>query len=120
MPVTQLESFSQAYNIIIPILTGLIGLLTPVVCRILNERKNRSRRMMIGVIGSMPEVLAEYADFTDYRKALKSGYRVCIVHCRSLSFALRKMDFVVCDLKKDPKIISPDDIERLQAILPKD
>lgn len=114
-----IEQSQSTLNVLIPVLSGIIGFLTPFIVKYANYKKTRSKRVFIGVVGSLPECLAPYADFTDFKKAVNSGYRVCVVHCKDLSFALRKMDFVVADAAKDPKIIDPSDTNRILAILPK-
>lgn len=84
----------------------------------LARRELRAQQMIIGVVnGPVPEVLKSYRDFTDFKKAVHSGLRVCILHCRTLSFALSHCDFVVADSDKDPKIIKYSDTDRLNAIV---
>lgn len=66
------------------------------------------RPMIIGVVGGrVPKALTPKKDFSSYKLAVRSHDEVVILHCRTISYALRKCDFVCADVKSDPKIHTP-------------
>lgn len=116
-----MDFFNNISTVVIPFLTLVIGFATPHVLKFLEWRRERARRLFIGIVRcKTPECLTKYRDFTDYHKAVASGFKVVIVHCRTLSFALRKCDFVIANTGDDEKIISPNDEAAIDAILEKE
>lgn len=76
-----------------------------------------ARCQIIGVYGvEVPCELQHLPLYTNYRKARHCKYDLCVLICRTLSFPLRKCDFVVTDQGVDPKIVKPDNHARLTAI----
>lgn len=104
--------------------TGLLTSLCTFVGRLIEEKRRRSCVTILGVVGKLPSstmtVLAPYPDFTDIRKAIRSGYSFVVLHCRMPSYALRKCDFVVMEGGHDEKIIEASDTNRIASILPDD
>lgn len=94
----------------ITILTALVGAVTILVKKCIElKRIVRPLKCIIGIVGQTPECLIKYPDFTSYEKALASPEKTVILHCKTLSYSLRKCDFVCADAESDPKIRKPDD-----------
>jgi hypothetical protein len=68
------------------------------------------------VYGEVPDELATYPIFSNYRKFRACKSRVKVLLVRQLSFGLRKCDFVIAD-HDDIKIINKDNDERIKSIL---
>jgi hypothetical protein len=68
----------------------------------------RNDKTIIGIVGKVPDQLLQYQDFTSYRKARLSEDKVVVLHCRTLSYALRHCDFVSAKSGNDEKIRDPD------------
>lgn len=83
----------------------------PLIRTITEHTVRRANKMIIGIpSGSiLPPALEKLPDYTDYKKALHSEFGKVVLHCRTLSFALRKCDFVVYEGNTDPKVHSAND-----------
>lgn len=78
----------------------------------------RSRCQIIAVFGvQIPEEFKGIPVYSSYAKAKRCKYEVCVLITRTLSFGLRKCDFVVTDGGLDPKIVHPDDHTRLESLV---
>lgn len=91
---------------------GLVGLVSSfiVLYKNMNDTRKHLRRKTT-IIGipcgqDVPPGLLKLSDFTSLKKAINSDERVVVLHTRTLSYALRKADFVCIDdaSKTDPKI----------------
>lgn len=97
-------------NLFVAIITGLTGLCGSIVAIYEQRMKLQRLRKTITLIGipagvQTPEILYQFRDFTDYKKALKSGLDFAVLRVRSLSQALRLCDWVIYDGVTDPKVI---------------
>jgi hypothetical protein len=95
-------------------LATLLSLLLTVIVvplfRILRERyKNRYKSCVIGLVAGtpLPDALKPLPDYTSLQKARADG-GTCILHCRTLSYALIHCDFVCANEGTDPKIHGSD------------
>lgn len=114
-----MEAIKNNVLLAIAILSSIITFLTPFYLKWKARTQAKADRLFIGIVRcKTPECLSGYRDFTDYNKALESGYKVVILHCRNLSYALRKCDFVIADAAEDEKIINPEDVAAIKQILP--
>lgn len=93
---------------------GIGGFLISLLRSYFQRRELRARRTVIGIVHcNIPACLTQYPDFTDYSKCAQAGYRLSILHCRNLSYALRHCDFVVTEENSDEKIINCHDTTRI-------
>lgn len=114
MACTRMEEMNDFAVIQWIIAVGLPTLCTsiiiPLVSSLRSSKLKRSEKVVYGVVGKrLCEPLAHLPDYTDYHKAINSSDRKVVLHCRTLSFALRKCDFVCADMADDVKIYAPDD-----------
>lgn len=78
----------------------------------------RSRCQIIAVFGTeVPPELRRLPLYTSYYKAKHCKYDLVVLLTRTLSFGLRKCDFVVAEEASDPKVIRPDNHDRLEALV---
>lgn len=94
----------------IVVVTTLIGAITVLIKKVIDLKNTiRPLKCIIGVVGQTPESLIKYPDFSSYEKAMSSPDKIVILHCKTLSYSLRKCDFVCADADCDPKIRKPTD-----------
>lgn len=110
----KMDQLSYLVDVLIPIVTSVIGFLVGLI-RYYKEVKELSRSLrdsktIIAVVNTeIPDSLKKYRDFTDLKKAERSSETVVVLHCRSLSYALRHCDFVCAIASDDVKIHAPND-----------
>lgn len=95
-------------------LSVLITLSIKIKKEIINSCNSKT---IIGVVGELPLCLSKLPDYTSLFKARNSSQDFVILHCKNLSYALRKCDFVCSEIGKDPKIKSAKDINFWSAII---
>lgn len=90
---------------------ALLILFLSKVKEVKNLRASMDGPTIVGVVGcSVPKQLVHCKDFVDIKKARRSNDEIVVLHCRLLSYALKKCDFVCCDAyKTDEKIHKPND-----------
>lgn len=101
---------------LIPVVAAAIGtvagaIVTPLTL-LSKGRKQRAEKTLIGVVKDVeiPAALSALRRFTSYQKAVRSSDRVVVLLTRTVSYALRKCDFVVFDESSDGKVHPPKDI----------
>lgn len=78
----------------------------------------RSRCQIVAIYGTeIPEELMHLPVYTSYFKARHCKYDLAVLLVRTLSFGLRNCDFVVTNAVSDPKVITPDNHARLNALV---
>lgn len=76
-------------------------------------------KLIIGTVGNVeiPKCLRMCPDVTDFKSALLSEKRVVVMHCRTLSYALRHCHYVMTNADYyDPKIHHDSDVVFWDAI----
>lgn len=96
---------------IIVLLVGTIVVLLTKLKEIKDLRAELQGPTIVGVVGcQVPKILTPYKDFVDYKKARRCRDDIVVLHCRLLSYALKKCDFVCSDVyKSDEKVHKPND-----------
>lgn len=108
----------QLLEVGLPILTAAVLLLTGFLLKFVKDIKdiraelNHLNVTIIGVVAGskIPPALAPFPDYVNLKKAKKCNKAICVLHCRTLSYALRHCDFVCADVYKiDEKVHRPND-----------
>lgn len=92
---------------LLPVVAGACVTVAPIVASIVKHRREllSTAPILIGVIGEIPEPLKVFRDFSSARRAKLCPEPVVVVHVRTLSYGLRKCDFVSVQSKRtDPKV----------------
>lgn len=96
------------FSVVVPCVTTSI--IIPLVSSYRSVRLRRAEKKIYGVVGrKLAPSLKHLQDYTDYKKAVYSPERKVVLHCRTLSYALRHCDFVCANPADDIKIYEPDD-----------
>jgi hypothetical protein len=106
--------FSIFLNVALPAIGTFLGFL---VATLKNAgelkqayRSLRGSKTVIAIVNApVPETLRKYRDFSDIKKAMRCSDEIVILHCRTLSYALRFCDFVCAEASDDVKIHAPND-----------
>jgi len=109
--VSKIEALLTIAGSSLTLLLGMIVLFLSKLKEIRELRSQLSGPTIVGVVGTtVPKELVAYRDFVDYKKARRCNDDIVILHCRLLSYALRKCDFVCADVyRTDEKVHKPND-----------
>lgn len=96
----------------VTLLTGFIGAFIVLIGKVRKLRTAIRRKcIVVGVLHTVPSGFAKYPDITSLNETKNYSSTIFVMRCRTLSYALRKCDFVCCDSDyRDPKIYPPGDV----------